>query len=466
MLEHRPLAGQCSAVVIPGEDLVAGVSELIAASALDGSAHAWFGDHELLGADGTVASRSYVPDWSPEYLRQTDVVNGPIVVRDELLGVLDELTAPSPRGQRFELQLRLLERGVRVQRVPAVLGRRQFVDEAPVAAAEAYQIVDGHLRRSGISGVASLSSSPGVATLRRTPRAMPRVSVVIPTRGGTGRVWGRTRTYVVHAVQSLLARSTYPDLEIVVVADTSTPQWVLDALVRIGDQRIVVVPYSAAFNFSDKINRGVAAASGDLLLLLNDDTELEAVDSIESMVAYFGEGAGAEGVVGAVGARLLFDDGTVQHAGHVYSEQPLHAFRMWPANVAGPGHRLMLARECSGVTAAALMVDRGTFDSVGGFPMDFPLDFNDIGFCLAVRRTGRRIIWTPDAVWHHFEGRSRTRGPRPDEFTRLVAQWGHELVNDPYYHPLLEVRRGDWSERAGMPPNDSDAPWPAHDRHE
>jgi hypothetical protein len=90
--------------------------------------------------------------------------------------------------------------------------------------------------------------------------------------------------------------------------------------------------------------------------------------------------------------------------------------------------------------------------------MDFPLDFNDIGFCLAVRRTGRRIIWTPDAVWHHFEGRSRTRGPRPDEFTRLVAQWGNELVNDPYYHPLLEVRRGDWSERAGMPPNDSDAP--------
>ncbi len=458
MLEHRPLPGQCSAVVIPGEDLVAGVSDLIAASASNSAAQAWFGDCELLDAQGVVVSRSYVPDWSPEYLRQTDAVNGPIVVRDDLLGVLDELTAPSPRGQRFELQLRLLERGARVQRVEGVFGRRRSVEETTLASPELAHIVDGHLRRSGIDGVASPSSLPGVAAVRRMPRSRPRVSVVIPTRGGTGRVWGRTRTFVVHAVQSLLTKSTYPDLEIVVVADTSTPQWVLDALVHLCDGRIVVVPYDAAFNFSDKINRGVAAASGDLLLLLNDDTELEAVGSIESMVAYFGDHAGAEGTVGVVGARLLFDDGTLQHAGHIYSEQPLHAFRMWPADVAGPGHRLALARECSGVTAAALMVDRDTFDSVGGFPMEFPLDYNDVGFCLAVRRTGRRIIWTPDAVWYHFEGRTRTRGPRPDEWARMVALWGHELTHDPYHHPLLEARRDDWSERVGMPPNSNDEP--------
>jgi GT2 family glycosyltransferase len=342
--------------------------------------------------------------------------------------------------------------------VPAVLGRRDASAERAVPAAVVAEVVDAHLRRSGIAGTVTPTPHAGVVAVRRTLTATPRVSVVVPTRGGTGRVWGRTRTFAIHAVQSLLEHSTYPDLEVVVVADTSTPQWVVRNLSRLSPERVTVVPYDLPFNFSDKINRGVAAASGDVLLLLNDDTELYAPGSIDSMVAYFvdADPAGSHGAVGVVGARLLFDDSTLQHAGHVYNEQPLHAFRAWPDHEPGPGHRLVVARECSGVTAAALMVDRATFVSVGGFPTDFPLDYNDVAFCLAVRRTGRRIIWTPDASWHHFEGRTRVRGPRDDEFARLVGQWGHELAHDPYHHPLLEVRRDDWRERTGLPPNSDD----------
>ena len=111
----------------------------------------------------------------------------------------------------------------------------------------------------------------------------------------------------------------------------------------------------------------------------------------------------------------------------------------------------MVTRECTGVTAAALMVDRSTFEAVGGFPEDFPLDYNDVGFCLAVRRSGRRILWTPDASWFHFEGRTRERGPRDDEWAKLRAQWAAELDHDPYHHPELEVRRPDRMERVGMP---------------
>jgi glycosyltransferase involved in cell wall biosynthesis len=458
MLHVHTLAGGHAAVLLPGEELTRGAADLVAVAASTMPADAWFGDHELLDDHGAVAARSYVPEWSPEHLRHTDIVNGAVVLRPELVPLLDDLTASSARVRRHELLLRLLEHGAAVRRIPDVLSRRPASAEVPMGAADVAQVVNDHLRRSTIDAIAEPLPWPGAVHVRHRVGATPRVSVIVPTRGGTGRVWGRTRTFVIHAVQSLLERSTYPDLEVVVAADTSTPEWVVQNVRRIGGDRVVVVPYDLPFNFSDKINRGVAAATGELLLLLNDDTELAEPASIEAMVAHLQAPAGPEGAVGAVGARLLFDDGTMQHAGHLYNEQPLHSFRAWPADVPGPGYRLQVARECSGVTAAALLVHRDTFHEMGGFPTEFPLDYNDIHFCLSIRRSGRRIIWTPDAVWYHFEGRTRARGPHRAETDLLLARWGHELTHDPYHHPLLEVRRDDWRERVGMPPNADEYP--------
>lgn len=447
------------ACLVEGESLpTAAAGALVDAVTAAPEADVWFLDHEKVDAHGLVVARSYLPELSPEYLCSTDVIDGPLMVRDELLAELRTLAASDApddgRAQRYALVLRLIEHGRVFRRLPGVCAQRR--SEPSALRSEVVQrLVQGHLDRRGITAEVAPTSHPGVVRVCRTPTDRPRVSVVIPTRGGTGRVWSAERVFVLHAVQSLLERSTYPDLEVVVVADDSTPAPVMAALGRLDPARVHVLPWSRPFNFSEKINAGVAAATGDLLLLLNDDTELIDADSVAAMAAFFADPVppASVGAVGAVGARLLFDDGTLQHAGHVYNEQPLHAFLAWPGDHPGPGHRLMVARECSGVTAAALMVDRATFDAVGGFPEDFPLDYNDVAFCLAVRRSGRRIVWTPDASWFHFEGRTRQRGPREDEWARLRAQWGPELDRDPYHHPELEVRRGDRLERVGFPPD-------------
>ncbi|MFZ4718041.1 MAG: glycosyltransferase [Ilumatobacteraceae bacterium] len=446
------------ALLVDGETLPDGLTNALAAATREQPEVAvWFLDHELLDESGGVTARSYLPELSPEYQRHTDVIDGPLLVRAGLAGEVRrpaeaDVANGEQRAQRYAMTLRLIERGVAFGRLPGVVARRR--GPARVLGTEVVRtLVVAHLQRSGIAAEVTPTAHTGVVRVRRTRTEWPRVSVVIPTRGGQGRVWSAQRTFVVHAVESLLRRSTHPDIEVVVVADDSTPAHVVSTLERLVPARVRVVPWTRPFNFSEKINAGVAAATGDLLLLLNDDTELIEPASLEAMAALFADPAapGSIGAVGAVGARLLFDDGTLQHAGHVYNEQPLHAFLAWPGDHPGPGHRLMVTRECSGVTAAALMVDRATFVDVGGFPEDFPLDYNDVAFCLAVRRSGRRILWTPDAAWFHFEGRTRQRGPREDEWARLRAQWGPQLDVDPYHHPELEVRRGDRLERVGRP---------------
>ncbi len=462
MVQHEAVGvADWRACVLSDETLGVGTADALReASRRRPDVDAWFMDHELVDDHGGVVARSYVPELSPEYQRHTDAIDGVLLVREAVLAEVALLVdadsdADDAQAARYALVLRLMERGCEMARLPAVTAQRAAAVAAPIATATVRSLVAAHLARSGIVADVVETTHNGVVRVRRRPTAFPRVSVVIPSRGGSGRVWSARRTFVVHAVASLLERSTHPDIEVVVVADDSTPAWVVAALERLDPSRVRVLPWTRPFNFSEKINAGVAAATGDLLLLLNDDTELIEPSSLEAMAAHFDdpEPPGAIGRVGAVGARLLFDDGTLQHAGHVYNEQPLHAFLAWPGDHPGPGHRLMVTRECTGVTAAALMVDRSTFEAVGGFPEDFPLDYNDVAFCLAVRRSGRRILWTPDASWFHFEGRTRERGPRDDEWAKLRAQWGAELDHDPYHHPDLEVRRPDRLERVGMPPD-------------
>ena len=164
------------------------------------------------------------------------------------------------------------------------------------------------------------------------------------------------------------------------------------------------VPYDAPFNFSAKINLGVEHATGTLLLLLNDDTELIEPASVEVLVGHL-----QMPDVAMAGAKLLFGDGTLQHGGHVYSGQPNHVCVGWRGDSPGPSplRPLAVERECSGVTAACALVRKAAFDEVGGFPTELPLSYNDVDFSLKLRRAGHRIVWTPWAVWYHFESRTR-----------------------------------------------------------
>ena len=189
------------------------------------------------------------------------------------------------------------------------------------------------------------------------------VSVVIPTRGSTGAVRGRSRVFVTEAVRSLLARAGPVDLEIVVVHDDVTPRrsWTISGLWPVTDWSSSGT--TGEFNFSRKCNLGAMASHGRWLVMLNDDTELITRGFVQMLVAPL-----LEDGVGMTGARLLFEDGTIQHAGVVYRRgRPGHAYYREPDDTPDATGTLLVNRECSALTAACIAIRRSVFDDVGGF---------------------------------------------------------------------------------------------------
>ena len=272
----------------------------------------------------------------------------------------------------------------------------------------------------------------------------------MPTRGSSAEVWGKQRCLVVEALASLASMSTYPHLQFVVVADSDTSTAVLDRLRAEHGDRLRLVDFSEPFNFSAKINLGARHADGEVLLLLNDDTELVEPASIEAMIDLLAQD------VGIVGARLWYSDGTMQHAGHVYPGLCTHALLGYPGDHPGPSNMAAVERECSGVTAAAAAITRTVFEELGGFDEAFAGNFNDVDLCLRVGRSGRRVLWTPHATWYHFESASRDPSTTDAERDLLLARWAPQITHDPYHHPLLAPHRSDWLERPG---HSGSPPW-------
>jgi GT2 family glycosyltransferase len=240
------------------------------------------------------------------------------------------------------------------------------------------------------------------------------------------------------------------DLEIIIVIDAGVDPVVERGLHRIVGDRLKIVEYDQPFNFSDKINRGVAAASGQFVLLLNDDTELVTPGSIAEMV-----GLARQDDVGMVGAKLFFEDGTLQHGGHLYHGTISHALLGWPGEHPGPHRLLAVERECAGVTAAAAMMRIDVFNRIGGMNTDFAVNYNDVDLSLAIRAAGYRIIWTPHASWFHFEQQTFEHPVDAVEITAIERRWGVAMCSDPFSNPNLAPGRTDWLElplRSGAPP--------------
>ena len=255
----------------------------------------------------------------------------------------------------------------------------------------------------------------------------PAVSVIVPSIGTSGTVRGAPRAFVVEAVRSVLATARMP-IEVLVVAGRSMPRSVADALTSLGEPGTVrLIDYDAPFNFSETIDLGAAHASGEHLLLLNDDVEVISPDWLERMVDAV---RGAR--VGAVGARLLFEDGTLQHAGHTYRTSLDHVAFGRPGDTPGRGGLLGMRRLVAGVTAACMLTPARVFDEVGGFSTRFPGNYNDVDYCMKLRFTGHHVVYEPAAVLHHFESQSRETGIRPDEVDLIQRRWLTHLIDDPF----------------------------------
>jgi len=248
------------------------------------------------------------------------------------------------------------------------------------------------------------------------------ISVVIPSIGSVGTVFGAERCFVVEAVRTVLATAGAP-VELIVVAGPAMPAPRRDELAALGAR---LVDIDGPFNFSASINLGAAHATGEHLLLLNDDVEVVTADWLARLLDAAGPG------VGAVGAKLLFEDGTLQHAGHTYRGALGHAGFGLPGDTAGRDGILTRRRRVAGVTAACLLVPFAVYDLVGGLCVDLPGNYNDVDLCLKIRAAGLDIVYEPAAVLYHFESRSRVPTIRPEELAFMDARWHGQILADPF----------------------------------
>jgi GT2 family glycosyltransferase len=404
-------------------------------------------DEDKMTAKGHHAGPFLKPDWSPERMRTQMYTCHMSVLRRSLVEEVGGFDAEFEGAQDWDLVLKVTERARAVLHVPRVLYHWRGIEGSTAAEAEAgggeaakpwafeagTRAIAAHCERTGVE--ATVERDPhdlGVYHLNPALREEPLVSIVIPTNGTRREIRYQEVTLVGHCVRSIVAQSTYSNYEIVVVADTDTPPAAIAEIEAAAGDRLRVVPYDRPFNFAEKINVGAVHSRGEHLLLLNDDIEVATPDWIERMVMY----SSIEGV-GAVGGLLLLEDGRVQHAGVGFEGGlPGHPYYGYPRTVPGYANAVRIARDLLAVTGACLMTRRDIFDEVGGLSPTFPINYNDVDYCLKLYHSGRRMVFDPYAELFHFETSSRETGSVSEaELEALRARWGRILRRDPYYNP-------------------------------
>jgi GT2 family glycosyltransferase len=373
----------------------------------------------------------YKPDWSPERLRNQHYTGRLAAYRRTVLEDVGGVRPEADIAFEFDVALRVGEQARHVVHLPdAVYHRATPAPAGSEFGHDAVRMIEEALQRTG----AHFAVEPGDPHPKLVPalRENPTVSIVIPTAGVRRHVRGTYCCLVENCVRALVESSTYTNYEIVCVYDRETEPGTLTALHEVAGDRLRLVEYTSPFNFSHKINLGAVQSDGDFLLLLNDDTETRTPSWIEHMLAF-----ALDDHVGAVGAKLLFGDNRIQHAGVVlYRGNPGHPYYGYPAEHSGYHLNLEVAANCLAVTAACLLVRRSHFDLVGGFAGVFPRNYNDVDFCLKLHAKGLRNVFTPYAVLSHYESSSRGMRPvEPEERFFLEERWGAQLAHDPYYNP-------------------------------
>ena len=369
------------------------------------------------------------PGWSPERLRSHCYVGNMICVRANVVARCGGV-ASLARAHEHDRALRLSEVATGHERLAHVLYRSDLAHLMPSASLDA---VREHCARLGISADLTLDSALQAVRVRRIPANKPSISVIVPTRGTSEVIRGREIVLAANAIETLIARSTFQNFDIVAVFDADTPPSAREAIVTAGHGRITSVDYDAEFNFADKVNRGVLASSGDYVLLLNDDTEIITPDALDTLVGLL-EDPG----VAMAGPLLLYEDGKIQSAGHVLNPIPYDLYRHRSPDHVGAQNLLRVQREVSGVIAACALIRRSVFMDVGGMCTKFPSNYNDVDFALKVQSLGHRVVWTPYARFYHFESQTRSPLLRSFEVETIGARWRDRLDDDPYFNPRLE----------------------------
>ncbi len=285
------------------------------------------------------------------------------------------------------------------------------------------------------------------APARQEVRSWPLVSVIVPTNGSQRELGGDPTVLVDGAVRSVVA-STYPRIEVIIVATPGTPPDLIPGLERLdrvsgladdNTRSVAVVTDDRPFNFSNACNHGAVRARGDVLVFLNDDTEVIADDWLNRLVAH-----ARTPEVGAVGARLLYQDGRVQHSGiWTRGGHPTHRYEGYPGDAVGYRRGLAVTQNCLAVSGACLAVERSKFDAVGGFSPVFPSSYNDVDLCLKLLDRGWVTVIEPRAELYHYEASSRDPSISDADLAALHDRWRWRINHDPFDNPNHRAERSE-----------------------
>lgn len=393
----------------------------------------------------------FKPDFSIDLLCSHNYITHFFVVNMDIVRKVGGMRSEYDGSQDHDFIFRCVEQANSVHHVPKILyhWRMHPLSTAMDPESKMYcytsgkKAIESHFKRIGIDATVEMLPRPlyGMYHCKYTVKDHPLVSILIPNYNHKDLLKG--------CIESLMNVNTYSNMEIVIVENNSTEQEIFDYYKELEEtySNVKVIYYEGDFNYSKINNYGVKYTHGEYILFLNNDTKVIEPDSIEDML-----GVCQREDVGAVGAKLLYEDDTVQHCGVVvgYHGYATAAFSLIDRNGFGYMGRPRVSWDVSAVTAACLMTKREIFDEVGGFDEDFKVACNDVDLCLKIRSLNKWIVEDVFSVWYHYESKSRGLEDTPEkqarfqsEIARFQKKWPEILKNgDPFHNPNFDLDKG------------------------
>lgn len=392
-------------------------------------------------------------DYNPDMLCSENYISHLSAVRKTVLDRVGLLNSEFDGAQDYDLTLRCTEilEDYQIIHIPQVLYHWRTSESSTAANQEnklyafeaGRRAVQAHINRLCLPADVSELSVHGRYRVHYHWDSTPLVSIIIPNKDHVADLR--------RCIDSIIAKTQYSNYEIIIVENNSTEKKTFEYYSSLADdRRIRVVKYKGVFNYSKINNYGATFAKGDILLLLNNDTEVINPEWMDEMA-----GICMRSDVGIVGAKLFYPDGTIQHAGVIIGIGGVagHAFKNFPHAHPGTADRLLICQDYSAVTAACMMVKREVFDKVGGFSEELAVAFNDVDFCLKVGQQGYRVVFTPFAELTHYESISRGSEDTAEkqerfrnEIETFLDKWGDFVrKGDPYYNKHYSLKREDFS---------------------
>jgi GT2 family glycosyltransferase len=410
-----------------------------------------YSDEDKLTKAGDLVQPFYKPDFSPELLLTHNYLCHFSAIRTSVFWDVGGFHEGVDGSQDFDLFLRVTEVARSVEHIPKILYHWRMVPGSTAADISAKdgpwhessrQALRAAIARRNWQAEVTDGLLPDTYRIKFAVAPTEQVTIIIPTRDNV--------EFLHVCIESIRKHTTHPGYEILVISTNSEQKKTyayLEAAMQ--DQILRFLRYDGPFNSAAMNNFAVRHCDSPYLLFLNNDTEVTNAEWLTSMLEFAQQKA-----IGAVGAKLLYPDGTIQHAGIILGIKGVagHSHRYMPEHSPGYFGQPNIIRNYSAVTAACLLTRREVFEAVGGFNEDLAVAFNDVDFCLEACKAGYRIVYTPYARLYHYESASRgsasileNAGCFRAETAYMLAKWGPWLQHDPYYNPNLTLCREDFS---------------------